>query len=760
LLRVLAVYLGASFAVLEAIDLITDKVGLPGWVFPGTVVLLLLGLPVIVATALAQGLAGAAVRGSASLDVSPARAKEEKRAAEPLGPKTTIRSTRWLTWKRAILGGVLAFALLGIATTGFMVMRVLGVGPVGSLVAAGVLDERDRIILADFKNTAGDSLLAVVATEALRIDFAQSPTVTVAEPEYVAGVLGRMGRESDTKLDLALAREVAVREGLGAVIAGEITAVGGSYVLAVQIVAAEGGQVLAGFRETAKDTDEILAAIDRLSKKLRERIGESYKSINSSPPLERVTTGSLEALQKHTQAVRAIYTEGDVARGIALLEDALALDSTFAAAWAELGTTLMNRGEERAKAVEALTKAYEYRDRLSERERYLMIASYHIDVTYDWEAAITAYNTLLETYPNESEALNNLGWLYNNLREQGLAEEYYRRALAADSSDAVIWSNVVVAQGNQGKLAEARATLDRMAQFVPGHPSVELAQAGLASTQGRYEEAAEHLRVLRESRPANLFWRGFTSNRLAGMAIARGHLAEAEQHLDDAMAAEQQRGLPTEYLENALWRAQIAIWFRGATQDGLRQVDEALARYPLQSIPALDRPYLRLSGLYALAERPDLGVRMLREYDTEIPAGVRHGQEAVQHSSRGIIALAEGRAEDAVTEFTAWDEKSSCSICALPFLGRAYDMAGQADSTVAVYERYIATPWFWRFGWDAFNLPLVYERLGQLYEKRGDRQKAIYYYGQLIEHWEDADAELQPRVEAAHRAIATLSPDR
>jgi tetratricopeptide (TPR) repeat protein len=151
---------------------------------------------------------------------------------------------------------------------------------------------------------------------------------------------------------------------------------------------------------------------------------------------------------------------------------------------------------------------------------------------------------------------------------------------------------------------------------------------------------------------------------------------------------------------------------------------------------------------------------MLNEYDSEVPAGVRRGQEATRHSSRGTIALAEGRAADAVTEFRAWHEKSSCSICALPFLGRAYDLSGQANSTVAVYERYIGTPWFWRFGWDAFNLPLIYERLGQLYEEQGDRQKAIYYYGKLIEYWRDADAELQPRVEAAHRAIAALSPDR
>ncbi len=93
-------------------------------------------------------------------------------------------------------------------------------------------------------------------------------------------------------------------------------------------------------------------------------------------------------------------------------------------------------------------------------------------------------------------------------------------------------------------------------------------------------------------------------------------------------------------------------------------------------------------------------------------------------------------------------------------MGRAYDLAGEPDSVIAIYERYVTTPWLRRLGWDSGNLALSYERLGRLYEERGNTEKAIYYYARLVELWTDADPELQPRVEAARRAIRALSPDR
>jgi tetratricopeptide (TPR) repeat protein len=93
-------------------------------------------------------------------------------------------------------------------------------------------------------------------------------------------------------------------------------------------------------------------------------------------------------------------------------------------------------------------------------------------------------------------------------------------------------------------------------------------------------------------------------------------------------------------------------------------------------------------------------------------------------------------------------------------LGRAYDMAEQPDSAIANYERYVNAQSFWAIFPHAYQLAPAYERLGALYEQQGDVRKAIYYYGKLVELWENADPELQPRVDAARRAMAALSGDR
>ena len=105
-------------------------------------------------------------------------------------------------------------------------------------------------------------------------------------------------------------------------------------------------------------------------------------------------------------------------------------------------------------------------------------------------------------------------------------------------------------------------------------------------------------------------------------------------------------------------------------------------------------------------------------------------------------------------------DRLDCPICALGVLAFAYDHAGERDSALAVYERYVTTPWLRRRGGDSWWLATAYGRLGELYEQRGDTTNAIRYYAKLVDLWRDADPELQARVEAARRAIEALSTDR
>ncbi len=265
LVQVVLVFLGASLATLEGVDLVAEHLGLPDWVFPGAALLLLLGLPVMIVTALLQA---APPSGPSAF---PQRSETAEARPEPPVTLAEVAAVArgWLTWRRAIMGGVLAFALLGVATTGHVLVRLLEVKPVRSLVAAGVIHSQQRVILADLENVTGDSLLGAAVTGAIRIDLARSELVTLAEPEWVAQVLDRLGKDPDAPLHAALAREVALREGLCCVIVGEIGALGSRYLLSVQLVAAGSGEILAAFRETAKDSEHLVSAIDKITRRFR-----------------------------------------------------------------------------------------------------------------------------------------------------------------------------------------------------------------------------------------------------------------------------------------------------------------------------------------------------------------------------------------------------------------------------------------------------------------------------------------------------------
>jgi Flp pilus assembly protein TadD len=380
----------AAVATLALVYALEVLVGLPDWVLLVSALLLLVGLPMVVSTSIVE---------------------QHRAGGSP--QKTGV--SRWLTWRRTLIGGLLGFGGLTLITVSYMGMRAMGIGPAGTLIATGAIDERERLILADFENRTTDSTHGATVTELIRIGLSQSMAVSVLDPMHVGRILQLMERDPSQGLSETLAFEAAEREGIKAVVAGEIASVGTGYSIAARLVSVD-GEVLTAQQEAAPDDNQIVAAVDRLSLKLRERFGESLRSIRRTEPLEQVTTGSQGALRLFSQGLRA-WNQGDITRAMQLLEEAIALDTTFAMAYRKLAITLQNQLERRSRAVEAATKAFENRDRLTERERYLVTAAYHSVVTGDRDQMISAYRTVLDLHPHDHYALNNLGVIYGDLRD-------------------------------------------------------------------------------------------------------------------------------------------------------------------------------------------------------------------------------------------------------------------------------------------------------------------------------------------------------
>ncbi|MGH7553257.1 MAG: tetratricopeptide repeat protein, partial [Longimicrobiales bacterium] len=502
--QVLGIYALGSWAAYQVILGLTDGLGMPDWVPPFAIVLFIIGLPVVIATAFVQE------------GVGVGRAKESTVRPEPGAPATTKVATtretsapaessaserlhhRILTWRNAIIGGVLAFALLGVSVAAYFVMRVAGIGPAASLAAQGVFDDRERIVLADFANATSDSLLSDVVTKALRIDLLQSSAIAPVEPADIAAVLRRMQRTGTDPLTAEVALEVAQREGIKAVLEGEVGALGSGYVVTATLRAAEGARSLAGFRVTAKGADELIAAVDKLSQQIREKSGESLRSIRAEEPLEQVTTHSLAALRKMTEGLAA-FDEGNETRAIALTEEALALDTAFAMAWRQLGVLLFNTRMDRARQLDALSKAYRFRERLTEHERYLATAMYYTEVTIDRDQVMQAYQNVLRLSPDDRIALNNLANLYDELEQFSESEAMLRRAVGGPGRSSTASYNLVRILFLQSKFDEARTAVREFETTYPRDASALESRAFLELFAENYDAAEALARRLADS---------------------------------------------------------------------------------------------------------------------------------------------------------------------------------------------------------------------------------------------------------------------
>jgi tetratricopeptide (TPR) repeat protein len=178
---------------------------------------------------------------------------------------------------------------------------------------------------------------------------------------------------------------------------------------------------------------------------------------------------------------------------------------------------------------------------------------------------------------------------------------------------------------------------------------------------------------------------------------------------------------------------------------------------PLDDMELADRPYGHLAVVFAGMGQPNRARQLLVEAERELDEGLMRQAAGGLYRAAGYIALAEDRANDAVTEFRLSDAELGCEICPLHGLGTAYRQVGVPDSAIAVFERFVNTPYASRLIWDTVWLPSVYVQLGELYEERGDQDFAIYYYNEFVELWKDADPELQPRVEEVRQRLARMA---
>ena len=349
--------------------------------------------------------------------------------------------------KKLALGMVAAGAIATLAIGGFLYPR-----------HAHALTDKDTIVIADFTNTTGDTVFDDTLKQALAVDLGQSPFLNILSEDKARQTLRQMTRSPGERLTQDLAREVCQRAGSKAYLAGSIAALGTQYVIGLEALNCSSGDVLAREQMTATGKEQVLPMLGQAAAKLRSEVGESLNSVQKfDVPLEQATTNSLEALKNLALGTKTQGERGS-AEAIPFYKRAIELDPNFAVAYASLGGSYHNLGEP-SLAAENTRKAYELRERVTERERFYITSRYYEYVIGDLEKARQSYELWAQTYPRDVVPVGNLNVIYDYLGQydKGLSQsrESYRLV-----PDGLSYSNLVNAYLFLNRLEEARTTAE------------------------------------------------------------------------------------------------------------------------------------------------------------------------------------------------------------------------------------------------------------------------------------------------------------
>jgi eukaryotic-like serine/threonine-protein kinase len=505
--------------------------------------------------------------------------------------------------------------------------------------AAPKLTDRDTIVLTDFANSTGDPVFDGTLRQGLSVQLEQSPFFKLASDERIADALALMSQRKDARLIEDLAREVCRRTGSAATIEGSITKLGGQYVLGFNAMSCRTGDLLAQEQEIADGKEQVLKALGRATTKLRRKLGESLASVQKyDAPLEDVTTPSLEALQAYTFGFHTFSSTGDPRGAIPQFQTAISIDPNFAMAYLRLGIMYFNLGES-GRTAENIRRAYELKNRTSERERLSISAYYEHLVTGNLERSQAADALWARTFPRDEEPWINLcvtGWELGNYKK---AIEAAQEAVKLKPESAVVYSDLAATYVSVGRLDEARhalmqapvgardaplylieflghnsAGMEQAAAQLRRNPSFDDSIAYLESDTAAFSGQMARARVL--TRHAVAFAERHNQRESAALYQAEGAVREAILNNGDLAKRDARAALELTDSKDVEGVSAIALALSGDSAKSMQLADNLVKRFPEDTIVQVD--YLPMVHS-ALALRSSYPAKAIEALDAASP---------------------------------------------------------------------------------------------------------------------------------------------
>lgn len=611
------------------------------------------------------------------------------------------------------------------------------------------LGARDTIVLADFANRTGDAVFDGTLRQGLAVQLEQSPFLGIVTEGRVRQALALMGRPADASLTPELALDLCQRVGAAAVVEGAIAQVGTPYQLTLRVVDCANGQTLASTQAEAADKNRVLAALGKASSRIRMKLGESLGSVRKfDTPLEQATTPSLDALKAYSEGQRVLSGGSEIPAAVLHFKHAIELDSQFAQAYGALAIAYTTLGESRL-AADAAGKAYALRDKVSEPEKYFIVARYAKSVTGNIELAIQASLAWIQAYPRNALPRTMLaGSIYPVVGEFDKALAQSIESMRLLPTMPVTYSFAIDDYIALNRLDEAQAVYEQARRLGLHSDFFAFNLYQLALLQHDPAGMARQLAAAR-GKP------GLEDQMLAyaaETAAYHGQLARARELSDEAMDAAQRAG-GQEAVATYLAMSALREALFGNADEAQRRAASALHRSPSRDVQF----GAALAFAYAgnLAQAQALAENLASEFPHDTLAQFNY-----LPALRARLAIAAGHPADAVAMLktaTAYEfgvTRSSAlgwtAMYPIYVRGEAYLALHDGRKAAAEFRKILDHPGL------ALGYPIAaMARLqwARALAKAGARAESLAAWQELLALWKDADPDLpvlaQARAEAA-----------
>ena len=625
-----------------------------------------------------------------------------------------------------------------------------------ALVAAGIafvflkrghaLTEKDSILIADFVNTTADPVFDGTLKKALAVDLGQSPYLNVFPEPKIRQTLQFMGRSPGDRITADVGREICQRDGIKAMLNGSIDSVGGQYVITLEASNVSSGDSLGRQQAQAERKEDVLNALHGAATKLRGQLGESLSMVQKyDMSLSQATTSSLDAL-KALSLGDAKHNMGEDLMAVPDYQRAIEIDPNFAMAYARLGT-VYNNLDQTELSEHNRQKAFELRDRASEREKLYIMSHYYAD-SGQLDKGITAYELYRQTYPRDPTPYNNLAVIYNLLGQFDNALENGKRALEIDPDMLNAYGQVAWAYAGLNRIEEARAILNTGIQRKGNTATYHNLLASLDWAEGKPADMEKELQSSATTPAGALNVLRFR----AGLAATRGQMRQAREFSRQAEEALDRLHLQGRAdIEAGLAGAEALVGNRAA---GLAASEQALRLSRTLSVMTNTATIFAVLGQDQKANA--LADEILRGHPNDTMA-----VNVTVPLIRAISALHPLNSARTATEpdpAKAIDFLNTAALygranaAVLYVRGIAYERAGRFAEAQQDFQKVMDLKS--RSGPDLIFVITQLE-FARVFQKQGDTPKARIAYQNFFADWKDADPDL-PLLHEAQAEYAKL----